>query len=90
MTKVSQLEHGGRTALVDAAEVGAVESARVLLELGANPHLKMKDGSTALSHAQQSQMKNPELIEMIQTAMAETPAPRPKVPAAAKKPAARP
>jgi ankyrin repeat protein len=41
VNKVSQLEYGGRTALVSAAEVGAVESARTLLELGANPHLKI-------------------------------------------------
>lgn len=76
INKVSQLEYGGRTALIDAAAVGAVESARTLLELGANPHLKMKDGSTALSHALQS--KNAEIIEMITTALAKTPPPRPK------------
>jgi ankyrin repeat protein len=68
--KVSQLEYGGRTALISATEVGAVESARTLLELGANPHLKMKDGSTALSHALASSMKNDELIEMIKAALA--------------------
>jgi ankyrin repeat protein len=90
VNKVSQLEHGGRTALIDAAEVGAVDSARTLLELGANPHLKMKDGSTALSHAQQAQPPNPELIEMIQTALAKTPAPKPKAAAPARKPAAKP
>jgi uncharacterized protein len=72
--KVSQLEYGGRTALISAAEVGAVESARTLLELGANPHLKMKDGGTALSHALASSMKNDELIEMIKAALAK-PAP---------------
>jgi ankyrin repeat protein len=72
--KVSQLEYGGRTALISATEVGAVESARTLLELGANPHLKMKDGSTALSHALASSMKNDELIEMIKAALAK---PRP-------------
>jgi ankyrin repeat protein len=88
INKVSQLEYGGRTALIDAAEVGAVESAQVLLELGANPHLKMKDGSTALSHAQQAQSPNAELIAMIQAALAKTPPPRPKATAA--KPAARP
>ena len=71
--KVSQLEYGGRTALVSAAEVGAVESARTLLELGANPHLKMKDGSTALSHALASSMKNDELIELIKAALAKPP-----------------
>jgi ankyrin repeat protein len=89
VNKVSQLEYGGRTALIDAAEVGQLESARTLLELGANPHLKMKDGSTALSHAQQAQSPNAELIEMIQAALAKTPAPRPKA-AAARKPAVKP
>ena len=78
LDKVSQLEYGGRTALISAAEVGAVESARTLLELGANPHLKMKDGGTALSHALASSMKNDELIEMIKAALAKTPAPKPK------------
>jgi ankyrin repeat protein len=73
VNKVSQLEYGGRTALISAAEVGAVESARVLLELGANPHLKMKDGSTALSHALASSMKNDELIEIIKGALANPP-----------------
>jgi ankyrin repeat protein len=73
VNKVSQLEYGGRTALISAAEVGAVESARVLLELGANPHLKMKDGSTALSHALASSMKNDELIEIIKGALAKPP-----------------
>ena len=68
--KVSQLEYGGRTALISAAEVGALESARTLLELGANPHLKMKDGSTALSHAMASSMKNDELIELLKAAAA--------------------
>lgn len=71
--KVSQLEYGGRTALISAAEVGALESARTLLELGANPHLKMKDGGTALSHALASSMKNDELIEVIKTAVAKAP-----------------
>ena len=76
VNKVSQLEHGGRTALIDAAQVGAVESARTLLELGANPHLKMKDGGTALSYAMKS--KNAEVIEMIKAALAKTPPPKPK------------
>jgi len=78
INKVSQLEHGGRTALIDAAEVGAVESARTLLELGANPHLRMKDGSTALSHALASSAKNDELIEMIKGALAKTAPPKAK------------
>ena len=87
--KVSQIEYGGRTALIDAAEVGQVESARTLLELGANPRLKMKDGTTALSHAQQAQSPNAELIEMIQAALNRTPAPKPKA-AAARRPAVKP
>jgi uncharacterized protein len=91
LNKVSQLEHGGRTALIAAAQVGAVESARTLLELGANPHLKMKDGSTALSHAQKAQAPNAELIEMIQAALAKTPPPRAKAATPAKaKPATPP
>lgn len=71
--KVSQLQYGGRTALISAAEVGALESARTLLELGANPHLKMKDGSTALSHALASSMKNEDLIELLKAAVAKAP-----------------
>jgi ankyrin repeat protein len=78
INKVSQLEYGGRTALISAAEVGAAESARTLLELGANPHLKMKDGSTALSHALASSMKNDELIAMIKGALAKPPPPKAK------------
>jgi uncharacterized protein len=84
--KVSQLEYGGRTALVSAAEVGAVESARTLLELGANPHLKMKDGSTALSHALGATPQNAELVELIKAALASTPPPRAKAPGAKPKP----
>lgn len=90
VNKVSQLEYGGRTALVAAAAVGAVESARTLLELGANPHLKMKDGSTALSHAQKAQPPNAELIEMIQAALAKTPPPKAKAATPARKPPAKP
>ena len=90
VNKVSQLESGGSTALTDAADAGAVESARTLLELGANPHLKMKDGSTALAHAQKAQPPNPELIEMIQAALAKTPAPKPKAATPARKPAPKP
>jgi ankyrin repeat protein len=78
LDKVSQLEYGGRTALVSAAEVGALESARTLLELGANPHLKMKDGSTALSHALASSMKNDELIELLKAAVAKPAPPKAK------------
>ena len=77
--KVSQLQYGGSTALGTAARVGQAESVRTLLELGANPHLKMKDGSTALSKGQES--KNAEVVELIKAALARTPppaAPKPK------------
>ena len=68
----------------------ATRGTYALLELGANPHLKMKDGSTALSHAMKATNSSPELIEMIQAALARTPAPKPKAGAAARKPSARP
>lgn len=84
LNKVSQLQYGGRTALVSAAEVGAVESARTLLELGANPHLKMKDGSTALSHALAATPQNAEFVELIKAALATTPPPKVKARAPAK------
>jgi len=83
--KVSQIEHGGRTALIDAAVVGAVESARTLLELGANPHLKMKDGNTALSHALAATPQNAEMVELIKAALARTPPPKAKAKSPAKR-----
>ncbi len=76
VNRVSQLEYGGSTALTSAASVGQADSVRLLLELGANPHLKMKDGGTALSHAIES--KNSEVVELIKAALAKTPAPKPK------------
>jgi uncharacterized protein len=90
VNKVSGLEHGGSTALTSAAMVGNADSVRTLLELGANPHLKMKDGGTALSHAQES--KNAEVVELIKAALAKAPpaavGPKPAVPV--KKPSPRP
>lgn len=73
---ITQLEYGGSTALTTAASVGQVGAVKALLELGADPRLKMKDGGTALSHAQES--KNEEVIALIQAALAR---PRPAVPA---------
>jgi ankyrin repeat protein len=84
VNRVFGLQYGGNTALTMAARVGQVESVRALLELGANPHLKMKDGSTALGNAEQS--KNAEAVALIKAALAKPPpAAGPK-----KKPAARP
>ena len=65
---ITQLEYGGSTALTSAASVGNAASVRTLLELGADPRLKMKDGGTALSHAQES--KNEEVIALIKAALA--------------------
>jgi len=79
--KVSQLQYGGSTALGTAARVGQAESVRTLLELGANPHLKMKDGSSALSKGQES--KNEEVVEMIKAALAKAPPPAASKPKAA-------
>jgi uncharacterized protein len=73
---ITQLEYGGSTALTTAASVGQVALVKALLELGADPRLKMKDGGTALSHAQES--KNEEVIALIQAALAKA---RPAVPA---------
>jgi ankyrin repeat protein len=80
--KISQLEYGGSTALTTAAGTGQVECVKALLELGADPRLKMKDGGTALSHAQES--KNNECVALIQAALAKAP-PKPVAKPAAKK-----
>lgn len=65
---VGQIEYGGTTALTTAARVGQVASVKTLLELGADPRLKMKGGATALSNAQQS--GNEEVIALIKAALA--------------------
>ena len=82
---ITQLEYGGSTALTSAASVGQVGSVKTLLELGADPRLKMKDGGTALSHAQQS--KNEEVVALIQAALAKAgPPARPPARAPVRKP----
>lgn len=83
VNKVFGLQYGGNTALTMAARVGQADSVRTLLELGANPHLKMKDGATALGNAQES--KNDEVVALIKAALAKAPPPAagPKRPAAA-------
>jgi len=65
---ITQLEYGGTTALTTAARVGQAASVKALLELGADPRLRMKDGATALSNAQAS--GNEEVIALIQAALA--------------------
>jgi len=65
---IGQLESGGTTALTTAALVGQAASVRALLELGADPRLKMKGGATALSNAQLS--GNEEVIALIKAALA--------------------
>lgn len=72
---ITQIEYGGTTALTTAARVGQAASVKALLALGADPHLKMKDGATALSNAQAS--GNEEVIALIKAALAKgKPAPR--------------
>ena len=68
---VNQLEYGGTTALTTAARVGQVGTVRALLELGANPRLRMKSGATALSNAEES--GNAEVIALIKAALAKKP-----------------
>jgi len=81
VNKISQLEYGGTTALTTAARVGNADNVRVLLDLGADPRLKMKDGSTALSNAEAS--GSAETVALIKAALA-------RAPAAPAKPAAKP
>lgn len=72
LDRITQLEYGGSTALTTAASTGQVACVKTLLELGANPNLKMKNGNTALTSAQEA--KNPEIIEILKAAMAKAPA----------------
>ena len=80
VNKINQLEYGGTTALTTAARVGNAANVKVLLELGADPRLKMKDGSTALSAAEAS--GNAEAIAAIKAALAKAPAAAPARPPA--------
>jgi ankyrin repeat protein len=80
VNKISQLDYGGSTPLMTAAVTGQLECAKTLLELGADPGLKMKSGETALSNAESS--KNAELVALIKAALAKAPpkpAPKPAV-----------
>ncbi len=77
VNKITQLEYGGTTALTTAARVGNAENVRVLLDLGADPRLKMKSGATALSNAQES--GDAETIALVKAALAKPAAP-PKAP----------
>ena len=72
---VTQQQYGGSTALTTAASVGQVTSVKALLELGADPRLVMKDGGTALSHAQQS--GNAEVVALIKAALTSAARPAP-------------
>ena len=81
VNKITQLEYGGSTALTTAARVGNAANVKVLLELGADPRLKMKSGATALSQAEES--KDAETIALIKAALA-------RAPAAPAKPAVKP
>jgi ankyrin repeat protein len=69
---ITQLEYGGQTALTTAARVGNVDNVRTLLDLGADPRLKMKDGGTALQCAKDS--GNAEVVALITAALAKAPA----------------
>jgi len=79
VNKITQLEYGGTTALTTAARVGNAANVKVLLELGADPRLKMKSGATALSQAEES--KDAETIAAIKAALAKAPAAPAKPPA---------
>ena len=68
VNKITQLEYGGQTPLTGAAMMGQVGTVKALLELGADPALKMKDGATALSNAKEN--GNQEVIALITAALA--------------------
>jgi ankyrin repeat protein len=78
VNRITQLEYGGQTPLTGAAGMGQVATVKALLELGADPSLKMKDGGTALSNAKEN--GNPEVVALITAALAR---PRPAARAAA-------
>jgi uncharacterized protein len=89
VNKIGQLEYGGQTALTSAAGRSQVACVKALLAAGADPHIKMQDGRTALSMAQET--GNQEVIALLKEALAKpparaparprsTPAPSPKAP----------
>jgi ankyrin repeat protein len=87
--KVSQLEYGGSTALTTAVSVGQTDCVRELLEQGASPTLKMKDGSTAISKAKEA--GNQEVVALLEAAAAAAAAKaRPKAGVTAKATAKKP
>jgi ankyrin repeat protein len=82
VNQVTQLEYGGQTALMTAVRVGQAECVKKLLELGANPNLKVKSGETAVSVAKETE--NEEVIQLVQAAAAKAPAAAAARPAATK------
>ena len=56
-------DNNGMTPLMFAAGVGDLESAKLLLQAGANPNLKSKDGSTALVYARQF---SPQIVTLLE------------------------
>jgi ankyrin repeat protein len=82
VNNVTQLEYGGSTPLTTAVTVGQADCVKELLAQGANPALKMKDGSTAISKAKEA--GNTELLALLSAAAPKV-APRPPA-APAKKP----
>src|SRR5579871_833372 len=60
----------GRTALIQAAQVGYIHTASILLEKGASVNLRDDEGETALDHALWSE--NQEMIQRLRLAGAKT------------------
>lgn len=60
--------------LISAAGTPDPERVRLMLQYGADPHWRDNDGLTALDHARQSRRKSPEVIAVLEAAMAARPA----------------
>jgi ankyrin repeat protein len=67
VNRMTQLEYGGQTPLITAVITQQTDCVKTLLELGADPRQKMKDGATALSNAQE-QGTPPEILALLQAA----------------------